>query len=103
MGYPAGAITGDFHSEPQGRRNDAKVQGRRIDILVATDVAARADWTYLMFPHVINFQHSARPQGYIHRIGRTGRAGKSGIAITFVAPRRYPPAKAHRAMVQRRE
>ncbi|MDI6744758.1 MAG: DEAD/DEAH box helicase [Thermodesulfovibrionales bacterium] len=91
MGYPAGAIHGDF---TQSHRDEMmrKFKGGDIDILVATDVAARG----LDIPdvsHVINFSIPQDPEGYIHRIGRTGRAGKSGIAITFVTPRQYRQLK----------
>ncbi|MFZ5906941.1 MAG: DEAD/DEAH box helicase [Nitrospirota bacterium] len=87
MGYLAGALHGDF---TQSHRDDMmrKFKKGDIDILVATDVAARG----LDIPdvsHVINYSIPQDPEGYIHRIGRTGRAGKSGIAITFVTPREY--------------
>lgn len=87
MGYSAGAIHGDF---TQSHRDEmmGKFRKGEIDILVATDVAARG----LDIPdvsHVINYSIPQDPDGYIHRIGRTGRAGKSGIAITFVSPREY--------------
>lgn len=87
MGYYAGAIHGDF---TQSHRDDMMKKFKKgdIDILVATDVAARG----LDIPdvsHVINYSIPQDPDGYIHRIGRTGRAGKSGIAITFVTPREY--------------
>jgi ATP-dependent RNA helicase DeaD len=87
MGYYAGAIHGDF---TQSHRDEVmgKFKKGEIDILVATDVAARG----LDIPdvsHVINYSIPQDPDGYIHRIGRTGRAGKSGIALTFVTPREY--------------
>jgi len=87
MGYSAGAIHGDF---TQSHRDEMmrKFKKGEIDILVATDVAARG----LDIPdvsHVINYSIPQDPEGYIHRIGRTGRAGKSGIAITLVTPREY--------------
>ncbi len=87
MGYEAGAIHGDF---TQSFRDEImrKFKKGEIDILVATDVAARgldiSDVT-----HVINFGIPQNPDAYVHRIGRTGRAGKHGIAITFVTPREY--------------
>jgi len=87
MGYEAGAIHGDF---TQSFRDEImrKFKNGEIDILVATDVAARGldinDVT-----HVINYSIPQNPDAYVHRIGRTGRAGKSGIAITFVTPREY--------------
>jgi ATP-dependent RNA helicase DeaD len=87
MGYASGAIHGDF---TQAHRDEMMRKFKRgdIDILVATDVAARG----LDIPdvsHVINFSIPQDPDGYVHRIGRTGRAGKPGIAITFVTPREY--------------
>ncbi len=87
MGYYAGAIHGDF---TQSHRDEmmGKFRKGEIDILVATDVAARG----LDIPdvsHVINYSIPQDPDGYIHRIGRTGRAGKSGIALTFITPREY--------------
>ena len=87
MGYYAGAIHGDF---TQSHRDEmmGKFKKGDIDILVATDVAARG----LDIPdvsHVINYSIPQDPDSYIHRIGRTGRAGKSGIALTFVTPREY--------------
>jgi ATP-dependent RNA helicase DeaD len=65
-----------------------KFKKKIINILVATDVAARGidvqDLT-----HVINYSLPHDPESYVHRIGRTGRAGKEGIAITFVTPAEY--------------
>ncbi len=86
-GYSAGAIHGDF---TQSHRDEmmGKFKKGDIDILVATDVAARG----LDIPdvsHVVNYSIPQNPDGYIHRIGRTGRMGKSGIAITFVTPREF--------------
>jgi ATP-dependent RNA helicase DeaD len=87
MGYNAGALHGDF---TQAKRDEVMNKFKRgmLDLLVATDVAARGldikDVT-----HVINYSIPQNPDSYVHRIGRTGRAGKSGIAITFVTPREY--------------
>ena len=81
-GFAAGAIHGDLG---QGAREQALRAFRtgKIDVLVATDVAARGidvdDVT-----HVINYQCPEDEKTYLHRIGRTGRAGKAGIAVTFV-------------------
>ena len=58
----------------------------KIDILVATDVAARG-LDISGVTHVYNFDIPQDPESYVHRIGRTGRAGKHGMAITFVTPR----------------
>ena len=87
MGYHAGAIHGDF---TQDHRDEmiSKFKKAVIDILVATDVAARG-LDISDVSHVINFSIPQDPDSYVHRIGRTGRAGKSGIAITFVTPREY--------------
>lgn len=87
MGYDAGSIHGDY---TQSHRDEVMNQFRKgqLDILVATDVAARG----LDIPdvtHVINYSIPQYPDAYVHRIGRTGRAGKSGIAITLVTPREY--------------
>ena len=81
-GFAAGAIHGDLG---QGAREQAlrAFRNGKIDILVATDVAARGidvdDVT-----HVVNYQCPEDEKIYLHRIGRTGRAGKTGIAVTFV-------------------
>jgi ATP-dependent RNA helicase DeaD len=87
MGYNASALHGDF---TQGRRDEVmgKFKKGLIDILVATDVAARG-LDIKNVTHVINYSIPQNPDSYIHRIGRTGRAGKSGIAITLVNPREY--------------
>ena len=57
-----------------------------IDVLVATDVAARG-LDISGVTHVYNFDIPQDPESYVHRIGRTGRAGKTGMAVTFVVPR----------------
>ncbi|NYI40745.1 DEAD/DEAH box helicase [Demequina lutea] len=81
-GFASGAIHGDLG---QGAREQAlrAFRSGKIDILVATDVAARGidveDVT-----HVINYQCTEDDKTYVHRIGRTGRAGKTGVAVTFV-------------------
>jgi len=84
MDYSAAAIHGDI---PQSQREKIIQQFRNksIKILVATDVAARGiDVNDLT--HVVNFSLPQSPEAYIHRIGRTGRAGKKGVAVTFVIP-----------------
>ena len=81
-GFKVGAVHGDLG---QGAREKALKAFRTgdVDVLVATDVAARGididDIT-----HVINYQIPEDEQAYVHRIGRTGRAGKTGIAVTLV-------------------
>lgn len=83
-GYGAEALHGDV-SQNQRERILAKFKKKSINILVATDVAARGiDVNDLT--HVINYALPQDPESYIHRIGRTGRAGKTGIAISLVSP-----------------
>ncbi|WP_394727126.1 DEAD/DEAH box helicase [Altererythrobacter sp. GH1-8] len=83
MGVPANAIHGN-KSQPQRERALSEFKSARTPILVATDVAARG----IDIPgvsHVINFELPNVPEQYVHRIGRTARAGKDGIAIAFCA------------------
>ncbi|MFS0867123.1 DEAD/DEAH box helicase [Microbacterium sp. 179-B 1A2 NHS] len=81
-GFNAGAVHGDMSQEARERSMAAFKAGKR-DVLIATDVAARGidvdDVT-----HVINHTIPDDEQTYLHRAGRTGRAGKTGIAVTFV-------------------
>ncbi|MBN1326491.1 MAG: DEAD/DEAH box helicase [Candidatus Cloacimonetes bacterium] len=86
-GYDAEAIHGDI-SQAQRERTLEKFKKRRANILVATDVAARGiDVSNLT--HVINYALPQDPESYVHRIGRTGRAGHEGTAITFITPSEY--------------
>jgi superfamily II DNA/RNA helicase len=81
-GVEAVAMHGD-KSQGQRERALASFEAGRIDTLVATDVAARGiDVDGIS--HVINFDPPEDREGYVHRIGRTGRAGKTGVGITFV-------------------
>lgn len=81
-GFKCGAVHGDLGQVAREKALKAFREGE-VDVLVATDVAARGididDIT-----HVINYQIPEDEQAYVHRIGRTGRAGKTGIAITLV-------------------
>jgi superfamily II DNA/RNA helicase len=81
-GFKVGAVHGDLGQIAREKALKAFRTGD-IDVLVATDVAARGididDIT-----HVINYQIPEDEQAYVHRIGRTGRAGKTGIAVTLV-------------------
>lgn len=80
-GYKSSALHGDMNQR-QRTRTIEKMRGGGIHILVATDVAARGiDISSLT--HVINFDLPHNPEDFIHRVGRTGRAGASGVAITF--------------------
>jgi len=83
-GYSAKALHGDMD---QRARNEtiATFKKGQVDMLVATDVAARG-LDISDVSHVFNYHIPFDPQSYIHRIGRTGRAGKKGIAITLVTP-----------------
>ncbi|PLR78406.1 DEAD/DEAH box helicase [Bacillus sp. V3-13] len=84
-GYSAEGIHGDI---PQSKRDQVirRFKEQSIDIMVATDVAARG-LDISGVSHVYNFDIPQDPESYVHRIGRTGRAGKKGLAITFVTPR----------------
>jgi superfamily II DNA/RNA helicase len=81
-GFNAAAVHGDLNQEQRERAMAAFKAGKK-DILIATDVAARGidvdDVT-----HVINHTIPEDADAYLHRVGRTGRAGKTGIAVTFV-------------------
>jgi ATP-dependent RNA helicase RhlE len=80
-GVPAVAMHGD-KSQRQREKALARFESGAIDTLVATDVAARGiDVDGIS--HVINFDPPADREGYVHRIGRTGRAGRSGVGVTF--------------------
>ncbi|MGE3063498.1 MAG: DEAD/DEAH box helicase [bacterium] len=86
-GYGAEALHGDI-SQYQRERVLAKFKNKRVNILVATDVAARGI-DIIELSHVINYSLPQDPESYVHRIGRTGRAGKEGIAVTFITPAEY--------------
>ena len=86
-GYNTEGLHGDI---TQGSRERIlnKFRAGKTNILVATDVAARGiDVSDLT--HVINYAIPQDPEAYVHRIGRTGRAGKKGTAITFITPSEY--------------
>ncbi|MFK2826291.1 DEAD/DEAH box helicase [Bacillus sp. B190/17] len=84
-GYQAEGIHGDL---TQAKRLTVlkRFKEGKIDVLVATDVAARG-LDISGVTHVYNYDIPQDPESYVHRIGRTGRAGKEGVAITFVEPR----------------
>lgn len=84
-GYAATALNGDIN-QTQRERIVEQLRKGVCDILVATDVAARG-LDVERVSHVINFDIPYDTEAYVHRIGRTGRAGRSGDAILFVAPR----------------
>ena len=84
-GYGAAAINGDI-AQNQRERTINQFKKGKLDILIATDVAARG-LDVQRISHVINYDIPYDTESYVHRIGRTGRAGREGEAILFVAPR----------------
>ncbi|MBG7602674.1 MAG: DEAD/DEAH box helicase [Gammaproteobacteria bacterium] len=84
-GYAVAPLNGDIQQKQRERTVDQLKSGK-LDIVVATDVAARG-LDVQRISHVINFDVPHDTESYIHRIGRTGRAGREGDAILFIAPR----------------
>ena len=84
-GYACAAINGDIAQNSRERIIE-NLRNGKIDILVATDVAARG-LDVKRVSHVVNYDIPYDTEAYVHRIGRTGRAGREGDAILFVAPR----------------
>ncbi|OAI13346.1 RNA helicase [Methylomonas koyamae] len=84
-GFSASAINGDMSQALRERAIDNLKSGK-LDILIATDVAARG-LDVDRITHVVNYDIPYDTESYIHRIGRTGRAGRTGDAILFVSPR----------------
>jgi ATP-dependent RNA helicase DeaD len=84
-GYACAPLNGDIQQRLRERTID-RLKKKSIDIIVATDVAARG-LDVDRISHVINYDVPYDTEGYVHRIGRTGRAGRKGEAILFVAPR----------------
>ena len=86
-GYRAEALHGGMVQRDRDKVMNAFREGD-VELLIATDVAARGlDIEHLS--HVFNYDVPAAAEGYVHRIGRTGRVGRSGVAITFVEPREH--------------
>ena len=86
-GYDAEGLHGDI-SQNHREVTLKRFKSKRLNVLVATDVAARGiDVNDLS--HVINYAIPQEAESYVHRIGRTGRAGKQGTAITFITPSEY--------------
>ena len=84
-GFSASALNGDMNQQLRSRTVEQLKNGK-LDIVVATDVAARG-LDVERISHVMNYDIPYDNEAYVHRIGRTGRAGRSGKAILFVAPR----------------
>src|SRR5207248_7109303 len=86
-GYRAEALHGGL-SQEQRDRVMQRFRDGTTELLIATDVAARGlDIEHVS--HVVNFDVPSAPDGYVHRIGRTGRAGREGVAITLAEPREH--------------
>jgi superfamily II DNA/RNA helicase len=83
-GFNAGALHGDM-SQPARMETLEKFKQGEIQILVASDVAARG-LDIVAMSHVFNFDVPYSPEDYVHRIGRTGRAGKTGHSFTLASP-----------------
>ncbi|CAM2010840.1 DEAD/DEAH box helicase [Acanthopleuribacter pedis] len=84
-GFAASALNGDIPQKERERRVE-RLKSGQLDIVVATDVAARG-LDVDRISHVINYDIPHDTEAYVHRIGRTGRAGRKGEAILFVSPR----------------
>ena len=84
-GFAAAALNGDL-SQAIRERTINKLKKGKVDIVVATDVAARG-LDVERISHVINFDIPYDNESYVHRIGRTGRAGREGTAILFITPK----------------
>ena len=97
VGYNAKGLHGDMEQ----RQRESVIKGVKedaVDILVATDVAARGIHINDI-SHVINYHIPFDPESYVHRIGRTGRAGQKGVAITLVTPLEFKELQRIRKIV----
>jgi ATP-dependent RNA helicase RhlE len=99
-GLRSGCIHGEI-SQRERERVLSRFRSRQLDVLVATDVAARGiDVPHIT--HVINYDVPMTAEDYVHRIGRTGRAGRSGKAFTFVTHGDTPQLRAIEKLVGKR-
>ncbi len=98
-GYNADALHGDL-SQAQRDQVMGRFRGHMLQLLVATDVAARGI-DVQDISHVINYNLPDELEAYIHRSGRTGRAGKSGISISIVTPREVTKIKLLERMINK--
>jgi superfamily II DNA/RNA helicase len=96
VGIPAAALHGDMS---QGAREQALADFRseRVQVLLATDLAARGI-DVVKLPLVVSYDLPRSPADYVHRIGRTGRAGETGLAIAFVTA----DTEAHFRLIEKR-
>ena len=84
-GYASAPLNGDIQQNQRERTID-RLKKNKLDIIVATDVAARG-LDVKRISHVVNYDVPTDTEAYVHRIGRTGRAGREGDAILFITPR----------------
>ena len=99
-GYRAEALHGGM-SQEQRDRVMKKFRSGKAELLIATDVAARGlDIEHLS--HVVNYDVPSEPEAYVHRIGRTGRAGREGVAITLAEPREHRMLRNIEAMTRQK-
>jgi ATP-dependent RNA helicase DeaD len=99
-GYRAAALHGDL-AQAERERVLRRFRGGQVEVLVASDVAARG-LDIVGVTHVVNFDLPWDPETYVHRIGRTGRAGRTGDAITLAAPRDYRLLRFIETLLRRR-
>jgi ATP-dependent RNA helicase DeaD len=92
LGHRAEALHGGM-DQPQRDRVMNRLRGGSLDLLLATDVAARG-LDIEQLTHVVNYDVPSAPESYVHRIGRVGRAGREGTAITLAEPREHKMLKA---------
>ncbi len=86
-GYDTAPLHGGL-SQEQRDRTLKRFKAHKLELLIATDVAARG-LDVESLSHVINFDLPTSPESYVHRIGRTGRAGKEGLALTLLEPKEH--------------
>jgi ATP-dependent RNA helicase DeaD len=84
-GFSSAALNGDM-TQVMREKTVERLKNGSLDIVIATDVAARG-LDVKRISHVVNYDIPYDTEAYVHRIGRTGRAGREGVAILFVAPR----------------
>ena len=99
-GYDTAALHGGLAQEQRDRVMSRFREGA-IQVLVATDVAARG-LDIEQVSHVVNYDVPSDPESYLHRIGRTGRAGRKGVAVTLVEPREQRLLRNIERLMQRR-
>ncbi len=99
-GFKSVAIHGN-KSQSARQKALAAFRGRRVRVLVATDIAARGI-DIEGVSHVVNFDLPSEPESYVHRIGRTGRAGAEGIAVSFCMPEEEDQLRAIEKLIRKK-